>query len=144
LACTGSTRVCTTRHTEARIRRQAILTRDDDPCQLHAIIDENALARITDPKVRCNQAARLFQVANRPNITVQILPVSAGVYPVTSEPFLHLAFPGGEHDIIYIETTIYNRRLEEDDEIEVISSNSPGSRRSPSPPSRPQPSSDGR
>ena len=37
------------RHTEARTRRQAILSREHDPCHLHAIIDENALARITDP-----------------------------------------------------------------------------------------------
>ena len=83
------------RHTEARTRRQAILSREHDPCRLHAIIDENALARITDPAIRRNQAARLFQAANQPNITVQILPVSAGVYPGTSEPFLHLAFPDG-------------------------------------------------
>ena len=106
------------RHAEARTRRQHILTRLDDPCELHAIIDENALARITDPAIRRNQAARLFQVANQPNITVQILPVSAVVYPVTSEPFLHLAFPGGDRDIVYIETTIDNRMLEELDEIE--------------------------
>jgi len=48
---------------------------------------------------------------------VQILPVSAGVYPVTSEAFLHLAFPDGERDGVYIETTIDNRMLEEYDEI---------------------------
>jgi transcriptional regulator with XRE-family HTH domain len=106
------------RHTEARTRRQAILTREHDPCQLHAIIDENALARITDPAIRRNQAARLFQAANQPNITVQILPVSAGVYPGTSEAFLHLAFPDGERDIVYIETPVDNRMLEELDEIE--------------------------
>ena len=106
------------RHTEARTRRQAILTRDNDPCQLHAIIDENALARITDPGILRSQAARLTEAASRPNVTVQILPVSAGVYPVTSEAFLHLAFPEGERDIVYIETTIDNRMLEEYDEIE--------------------------
>ena len=106
------------RHTEARTRRQAILTREHEPCQLHAIIDENALARITDPAIRTAQATRLIEAASRPNITVQILPVSAGVYPVTSEAFLHLAFPDGERDIVYIETTIDNRMLEELDEIE--------------------------
>lgn len=106
------------RHTEARTRRQAILTREHDPCQLHAIIDENALARITDPAIRTAQATRLIEAASRPNITVQILPVSAGVYPVTSEAFLHLAFPDGERNIVYIETTIDNRMLEELDEIE--------------------------
>ena len=106
------------RHTEARTRRQAILTREHEPCQLHAIIDENALARITDPAIRTAQATRLIEAASRPNITVQILPVSAGVYPVTSEAFLHLAFPDGERNIVYIETTIDNRMLEELDEIE--------------------------
>ncbi len=106
------------RHAEARTRRQAILTREHDPCQLHAIIDENALARITDPAIRSAQATWLIEAASRPKITVQILPVSAGVYPVTSEAFLHLAFPDGERDIVYIETTIDNRMLEELDEIE--------------------------
>jgi hypothetical protein len=106
------------RHAEARTRRQAILTREHDPCRLHAIIDENALARITDPAIRSGQAARLSEDASRPNITVQVLPVSAGVYPVTSEAFLHLAFPDGERDIVYIETTFDNRMLEELDEIE--------------------------
>jgi hypothetical protein len=106
------------RHTEARTRRQAILAREHDPCQLHAIIDENAQARITDSAIRRSQAEFLIQADGRPNITVQILPVSAGVYPVTSEAFLHLAFPDGERDIVYIETTIDNRMLEELDEIE--------------------------
>ena len=49
---------------------------------------------------------------------MQILPFTAGVYPATSEAFLRLAFPGGERDIVYIETTIDNRMLEEYDEIE--------------------------
>jgi transcriptional regulator with XRE-family HTH domain len=106
------------RHTEARTRRQAILSREHDPCQLHAIIDENALARITDRAIRRVQTAHLTQAAAQPGITMQILPLSAGVYPVTSEPFLHLAFPDGERDIIYIETATDNRMLEEDDEID--------------------------
>jgi hypothetical protein len=106
------------RHVEARIRRQAILTRPANPCQLHAIIDENTLTRITDPAIRLTQAAHLAEAASRPNITVQILPFTAGVYPATSEAFLHLVFPAGERDIVYIETTIDNRMLEEYDEIE--------------------------
>jgi hypothetical protein len=106
------------RHTDARTRRQAILTRQPHPCQLHAIIDENALARITDPAIRRAQTAHLTQAAVQPGITIQILPLSAGIYPVTSEPFLHLAFPDGERDIIYIETATDNRMLEEDDEID--------------------------
>jgi Domain of unknown function (DUF397)/Domain of unknown function (DUF5753) len=64
-----------------------------------------------------------YLATSRPNITVQILPFSAGAYPATSEAFLHLAFPGGERDIVYIETTIDNRMLEEYDEIERCTMN---------------------
>jgi len=37
-----------TRRSEARTRRQSILTRETDPCVLHAIIDENVVVRSTD------------------------------------------------------------------------------------------------
>jgi transcriptional regulator with XRE-family HTH domain len=105
------------RHVEARTRRQVILDREQDPCQLDAVIDENAIIRITDGAIRASQLTHLAELAGRPGITVQILPLAAGVYPVTSEAFLHLSFPDGERDIVYIETTIDNRLLEEYDEI---------------------------
>jgi hypothetical protein len=37
-----------TRRSEARTRRQSILTHETGPCALHAITDENAAVRITD------------------------------------------------------------------------------------------------
>jgi len=106
------------RHTEARTRRQAILTRDQHPCQLHAIIDENAITRIADLGVRRTQLTHLIQAARRPNITVQVLPFSTGVFPAVSEAFQHMEFPGGEADIVYMESIAGNRMLEETDEIE--------------------------
>jgi hypothetical protein len=106
------------RHVEARVRRQRILTRTSDPCLLHAIIDENAVLRITDGTVRRDQVTFLANAAGQANITLQVLPLSAGVYPASSEAFLRLSFPDGERDIVYVETAIDNRMLEETDELE--------------------------
>ena len=66
---------------DARVGRQQILTRDHDPCRLHAIIDENAIQRITDPAIRRAQLRHLVEIASRPNIEIQILPFTAGIYP---------------------------------------------------------------
>ena len=68
-------------HVSARIARQEILTRASDPCHLHAIIDENAIARITDTTIRRSQLGHLIEITSRPNVEVQVLPFTAGVYP---------------------------------------------------------------
>jgi transcriptional regulator with XRE-family HTH domain len=107
------------RHTDARLVRQQILTRDDDPCRLHAIIDENAIQRITDPAIRRAQLSHLIEITGRPNVDVQVLPFTAGVYPVPGEVFYCLSFPDtSERDIVYIESAVDNRMLEEADEVD--------------------------
>ncbi len=103
----------------ARVERQKILTRDDDPCQLHAVIDENAILRITDPAIRHSQIAHLIESADRPNIDVQVLPITAGVYPVPGEAFTCLSFADtSERPIVYLESAIDDRMLEETDEVD--------------------------
>jgi hypothetical protein len=107
------------RHLDARMRRQQILTRDSDPCRLHAVIDENAIARITDPGIRRGQLDHLTQITGHPNVDVQLLPAAAGVYPVTGEVFIYLSFPDPtDRDIVYLETAIDDRMLEEPDELD--------------------------
>jgi hypothetical protein len=109
----------TQRHIDARVQRQKILTRDTGPCHLHAVIDENATGRITDPLIRRAQLSHLTQMTARPNVTVQILPVSAGVYPGAGEVFAYLSFPDPtERDFVYLESAIDDRMLEETDELE--------------------------
>ena len=107
------------RHVDARIQRQEILYRDSEPCQLHAVIDEHAIARIGDPGVRRAQVAHIAEMTERPNVDVQLLPFAAGVYPVTVEVFVYLSFPDPtERDIVYLESAIDDRMLEEADELE--------------------------
>jgi transcriptional regulator with XRE-family HTH domain len=92
-AAAGLTGPAAERHVDARLRRQHILTRDPDPCQLHAVIDQNAVARLTDPAIRQAQFARLLEAADWPNVTIQLIPFTAGAYPGAGEVFTILSFP---------------------------------------------------
>jgi transcriptional regulator with XRE-family HTH domain len=64
----------------ARLARQVILTRDEPPPPLlWALIDEAVLHRPVAPaEVMRDQLARLVEISRRPNVTVQVLPYSAG------------------------------------------------------------------
>jgi hypothetical protein len=64
----------------ARLARQAILTRADPPPPLlWALIDEGALYRpVASAEVMYEQLMYLVEMSRRPNITVQIVPYSAG------------------------------------------------------------------
>jgi hypothetical protein len=107
------------RRVDARVERQKILARDGDPSRLHAVIDENAILRITDPAIRRGQISHLVEITARPNIDVQILPIAAGVYPVPGEAFTCLSFPDpSERALVYLETAVDDRMLEETDEVD--------------------------
>jgi hypothetical protein len=107
------------RRVDARVERQKILTRDHEPCQLHAVIDENAILRITDPAIRRDQISRLIEMAARPNVEIQLLPITAGIYPVPGEAFTCLSYAEpDERDIVYLETAIDDRMLEAADEVD--------------------------
>jgi Domain of unknown function (DUF5753)/Helix-turn-helix domain len=106
-------------HVDARTGRQEILTRDDGPCRLHAVIDENAILRITDPAIRRAQLGHLAEITGRRNVDVQVLPIAAGVYPVPGEAFTCLGFADpSERAIVYLESAIDDRMLEETDEVD--------------------------
>ncbi|MGH3156814.1 MAG: helix-turn-helix domain-containing protein [Streptosporangiaceae bacterium] len=107
------------RRVDSRLQRQQILTRDTSPCLLHAIVDENAIARITGPAIRRAQLTHLAEITSRPNVDLQLLPFAAGLYPAAGEAFAYLTFPDpSERDIVHLETAIDNRMLEEPDELE--------------------------
>lgn len=105
------------RRLAARAERQKIITRQDEPCLLHAVFEEGALLRLTDAAVRAEQLRALLALGKRPNVTVQIIPQDRGIYEGVGEAFAHLAFPEQMYrDIVYLETSIDSRLLEETDE----------------------------
>ena len=71
------------------------------------------------PLLRPAAQARRPPDASRPNVEIQILPFTAGVYPVPGEVFSCLSFPDpSERDIVYLESAIDDRMLEENDELD--------------------------
>ncbi|GAB3963053.1 helix-turn-helix transcriptional regulator [Actinoallomurus acanthiterrae] len=75
-----------------RLQRQSILDRPDPP-HIWAVLHECAVKQpIGGVEIMQVQLSRLLELAKRPNITVQILPFTAGAYPASSGPFTILEF----------------------------------------------------
>ena len=90
---------------EVRIRRQELL---EEPERLFFfILDEAAIRRQvgapTNPGIMRRQLRRLIEIARQPNITIEIVPFSAGVHAGMKGPFTVLEFPGDDEDILYLE-----------------------------------------
>src|SRR5438034_832147 len=75
---------------EARMGRQAVLTRDP-PLRLWAITDEAALHRpVGGPGVMRAQLAHLAESAELPQVTLQALPYAVGAHPGMAGSFVIL------------------------------------------------------
>lgn len=69
------------RETSIRIRRQEILARADGP-RVQWIIDEAVLHRwVGGPAIMVEQLLHIKEMAERPNISIRIVPFTAGVNP---------------------------------------------------------------
>lgn len=92
------------RTVESRIERQKILDRERAPL-VWAVIDEAVLARGSDSAVMHEQIAHLVQVSERRNVTIQLLPFSAGFHAGLSGPFVILDFPvPADPSVVYLES----------------------------------------
>jgi transcriptional regulator with XRE-family HTH domain len=92
------------RRVAARMRRQALLTRPDAP-ELWAVLDEAALRRAPDgPDVMRAQLEHLLVLADRPNVTLQVVPFHTGPHAAAGGPFTILRFPQADvPDGVYLE-----------------------------------------
>ncbi|MCK2237420.1 MULTISPECIES: helix-turn-helix transcriptional regulator [unclassified Crossiella] len=72
--------------------RQSILNRLD--VRFHFLIDEAALRMVGSPHVQEEQFRALIAAANRPNVTVQIVPFGAGAHPGLAGAMVLLKFIG--------------------------------------------------
>lgn len=86
----------------ARMARQEILSRREPP-RLWVVLDEKAIrCPVGGAGVMRAQVAHLVELAQRPNITLQIVPDSRGAYVGLSGPITILSFGDGP-DILYLE-----------------------------------------
>jgi transcriptional regulator with XRE-family HTH domain len=101
----------------ARLERQELLERADPP-EMFFILDEAAVYRpVGGEGVMRHQRTRLLELAERPRITIQIVPFSVGAHAGMRGPFNYLEFAGADDpDVLYLEGQMgdYVFRDEED------------------------------
>lgn len=88
---------------DMRLTRQRILTRVDPP-RYHVIIDEAPLHRVCgSPEVMRGQLDRLMAASDLPNVTLQVLPFTAGAYPGQESSYTILEPTAPVSEVVYVE-----------------------------------------
>jgi transcriptional regulator with XRE-family HTH domain len=88
----------------ARLDRQSVLNRNGGPPLVWAVIDESVLCRaVGGPKVMHEQLLYVAHMAEQPNITIQIVPLSAGAHCGLAGAFA-VADVDGAGGIAYLDT----------------------------------------
>lgn len=107
------------RRVELRMRRRQLLHRADAP-RLWAIVDESVLLRVLgSPAVMHEQLEYLVEMAQRPHVTVQIVPLDVTNASAPAIPITYLRFGGVDlPDIVYLEHIKSAAFLEDRDEAE--------------------------
>lgn len=93
---------------DLRTERQEILTRQPSTTLFHFILDEAVIRRIVGgADVTRQQLRHLREVAEYPNVTIRIVPFTAGMYRRLLMPYVLLEFPDPEdEDILYLEREV--------------------------------------
>ncbi|MGC2998720.1 helix-turn-helix domain-containing protein [Streptomyces sp. G35A] len=107
------------RRVELRMRRAQLLLREAAP-QLWAVIDESILLRVLGgSEVMREQLEHLVRMAERPNVTVQIVPLDVTNASAPAIPVTYLRFGGLDlPDVVYLEHIRSANFLEDRDETE--------------------------
>lgn len=86
-----------------RMKRQEVLTKPGAP-NLWAVIDEASLWRLDGRSVMREQIQYLIEMADLPNVTIQVLPLYSGAHAAIGGPFSILRFAEPDlPDIVYLE-----------------------------------------
>jgi transcriptional regulator with XRE-family HTH domain len=103
---------------EHRLRRQELLDRDDPPW-FWTILDESVLHRATGGQATLiDQLSALLAAAERPRVSVRILPFSAGAHPGMDSRFVILSTKGDHGpELVYVEGLSGARHLVKDEEL---------------------------
>lgn len=106
------------RHIELRARRQQRLW-DEDPLVLQTVIDESVIQRLGGGReVMLDQLAFLVEACELPNVSLRIIPLSAGIYAGTGRSFAILKFPHpADPDIVMAEALGGERYFDQAEEI---------------------------
>ncbi|MFY1599231.1 helix-turn-helix domain-containing protein [Micromonospora sp. WMMD737] len=102
------------RKVAARLHRQNVLHRDN-PVELSVVLNEAVLCRpVGGNAVMADQMAHLAKVSQLPNVTLQVLPFSAGGHPAMNAPYVVLTFADtADAAVVYLENLTMGLALEE-------------------------------
>jgi hypothetical protein len=90
-------------HVSLRIKRQEILHRDS-PTPYTAIIHEAALRmQFGGPDLTREQLRHIVETSERPNVTVRVIPFTAGVIPGTGQTVLYAEGPVPQLDTVQLD-----------------------------------------
>lgn len=102
-----------------RAQRQQRVFEREVPANARFLVEEAALHRVlggTD--VMVNQLRRLQELADRPEVSVRVLPFSAGAHPALAGSFIVLGFPD-EDELLFLESTGGSQASREDRDLTV-------------------------
>jgi hypothetical protein len=107
------------RRVDVRMARQQLLTRPGAP-HLWAVLDEAVLRRpIGGRTVMRTQIAALIDAVKLPNVTIQVVPFSAGGHAAAGGAFSILRFPDVElPDVVYMEQLTSSLYLDKRDDVD--------------------------
>lgn len=101
----------------ARLARQSVLTKADPPT-LSFIVDETALRRVLgSPRLMARQLRHVLEAVERPQVTLQVLPLSLYGHPGLDGSFTLLDFERYK-SAVHLEHKISGLFLEEPDQVE--------------------------
>ena len=101
-----------------RMRRQAILD-EPRPPQLQVVLTESVLwVQVGGPAVMRSQLLRLADLASRPDLTIQVLPLRAAAQAQPAGPFTMLEFADpADPTVVYLEHLTGSLLLEDEEEV---------------------------
>lgn len=93
-----------------------------DPLRVEAVFPEAVLGQVVGgPRVMKAQLLHLMEVSERPEISLRVVPRTAGAYPATGCPFTWLSFPHCQHnDVVYTETFLRSDYVENRVQVEQV------------------------
>jgi hypothetical protein len=106
------------RQVALRMQRQAILDQASPP-EAWVVLSESVLrVPVGGPAVMCAQLQRLAQLAERPKLTLQVLPFSTAAHGQPISPFTILEFAdSADPAVVYLEHLTGSLLLENEDDV---------------------------
>ena len=90
---------------EVRMKRQELLLSGAKAPDLYFVIDEAVIHHLNaEQELRKAQLEKLISMAERPGVTIEVVPFAAGIYRGMGDNFIILEFPGPVDDVIYFES----------------------------------------